>query len=106
VDGLLCLSHPLSLRRKAKELLKEAFKRKVERHLTGQETEPWEIIYFKPLQKPNTDHRTGLRNCSLMLGSQKSRSDCMAIICADFLAGATLHNVDPETFLVLDEKIS
>jgi len=32
---------------KAKELPKEAFKREVERHLTGQKTEPWEIIYFK-----------------------------------------------------------
>ena len=32
---------------KAKELPKEEFKREVERHLTGKETEPWEIIYFK-----------------------------------------------------------
>ena len=31
----------------AKELPKEEFKRAVERHLTGKETEPWEIIYFK-----------------------------------------------------------
>jgi hypothetical protein len=26
---------------------KEEFKREVERYLTGKETEPWEIIYFK-----------------------------------------------------------
>ncbi|MFQ5741293.1 MAG: hypothetical protein ACE5JX_20030, partial [Acidobacteriota bacterium] len=32
---------------KARELPKEEFKREVERHLTGKETEPWEIIYFK-----------------------------------------------------------
>ena len=32
---------------KARELPKEEFKREVDRHLTGQETEPWEIIYFK-----------------------------------------------------------
>jgi hypothetical protein len=32
---------------KAREMPKEEFKREVERHLTGQETEPWEIIYFK-----------------------------------------------------------
>jgi hypothetical protein len=31
----------------AKELPKEQFKREVERHLTGKETEPWEILYFK-----------------------------------------------------------
>src|SRR5271155_6009964 len=32
---------------KAQELPKEEFKREVERHLTGKETEPWEMLYFK-----------------------------------------------------------
>lgn len=32
---------------KAKEMPKEGFKDEVQRHLTGKETEPWEIIYFK-----------------------------------------------------------
>src|SRR5271154_1546420 len=32
---------------KAKEMPKEGFKCEVERHLTGKEAEPWEIIYFK-----------------------------------------------------------
>ena len=32
---------------KAQEMPKEEFKREVEQHLTGKETEPWEIIYFK-----------------------------------------------------------
>jgi hypothetical protein len=32
---------------KAQVLPKEEFKREVERHLTGKETEAWEIIYFK-----------------------------------------------------------
>ena len=32
---------------RAKELPKEGFKGEVERHLTGKETEAWEIIYFK-----------------------------------------------------------
>src|SRR5205085_6481763 len=32
---------------KAKQLAKEGFKGEVERHLTGKETESWEIIYFK-----------------------------------------------------------
>ena len=32
---------------KARELPREEFKREVERHLTGKETEPWEILYFK-----------------------------------------------------------
>jgi hypothetical protein len=32
---------------KAAGLPKEEFKREVEKHLNGQQTEPWEIIYFK-----------------------------------------------------------
>jgi hypothetical protein len=36
---------------------KEQFKQEVERELTGRETEPWEIIYFKLYQS-----QTLLRN--------------------------------------------
>ncbi len=32
---------------KARSLPKEEFKREVEKELTGRESEPWEIIYFK-----------------------------------------------------------
>ena len=32
---------------KAKQMPREEFKREVERHLTGKETEPWEMLYFK-----------------------------------------------------------
>src|SRR5580700_2889063 len=32
---------------KARSMPKEEFKREVERELTGRESEPWEIIYFK-----------------------------------------------------------
>src|SRR5260370_37337918 len=36
---------------KARSLPKDEFKREVERELTGRETDPWELIYFK-LSKP------------------------------------------------------
>src|ERR1700722_6309784 len=32
---------------KAKDLNREEFEREVERHLTGKESEPWELLYFK-----------------------------------------------------------
>ena len=32
---------------KAQNLNREEFDREVERHLTGQESEPWELMYFK-----------------------------------------------------------
>jgi hypothetical protein len=90
---------------KAQELPKDTFKREVERHLTGQETEPWEIIYFKLYKSQIPIIEQAFETASLMLGSQKSRSYCMEMICADFLAGATLDKVDPETFSVAVRRL-
>src|ERR1700691_2320969 len=77
------------------EMPKEGFKGEVERHLTGQETEPWEIIYFKLYKSQLPIIEQALETASLMLGTQKSRGYCMEMICADFLAGATLDEASP-----------
>ena len=44
---------------KANELPKEEFKREVERHLTGKETEPWETDLFQAVQEPAAGDRAG-----------------------------------------------
>jgi len=75
---------------KAQELPKEEFKREVERHLTGQETEPWEMLYFKMYTSRLAVIEQALETASLMLGGQKARGHCLEMICADFLAGASL----------------
>ena len=79
---------------------KEAFKREVERHLTGRDTEPWEIIYLKLYKSQIPIIEQALETASLMLGTQKSRGYCMEMICADFLAGATLDEASPGIFSV------
>ena len=76
---------------KAKELPKEGFKGEVERHLTGKETEPWEIIYFKLYKGQLRVVEQALETVALMLGTDKSRGYCLEMICADFLAGARLQ---------------
>jgi hypothetical protein len=76
---------------KAKELPKEQFRREVERHLTGKETEAWEILYFKVYKSQLTVVEKALETAALMLGTDKSRGYCLEMICADFLAGATLE---------------
>jgi hypothetical protein len=58
---------------KAKELTKESFKGAVERHLTGSETEPWEIIYFKVYKSQLPVVEKALETAGLMLGTDKSR---------------------------------
>jgi len=79
---------------KAKSLLKESFKSEVERHLTGKETEPWEILYFKIYKSQLPIIEKALETAALMLGSDKSRGYCLEMICADFLAGASLCEQD------------
>jgi hypothetical protein len=75
---------------KAKEMPKEGFKGEVERHLTGKETEPWEIIYFKLYKSQLPVVEKAIETAALMLGTDKSRGYCLEMICADFLAGANL----------------
>ena len=78
---------------------KEQFKQEVERELTGRETEPWEIIYFKLYKSQIPVIEQALETAALMLGSDKSRGYCLEMICADFLAGANLDNGNPEILL-------
>ena len=84
---------------KARELPKEEFKQAVEKELTGKETEPWEIIYFKlyKSQMPVIDQ--AIETAALMLGTDKSRGFCLEMICADFLAGANLEDSNPDVLL-------
>jgi hypothetical protein len=77
---------------KAKELPKEEFQREVERYLTGKETEPWELLYFKVYKSQIPVIEQALETASLMLGTDKSRGYCLEMICADFLVGANLEN--------------
>ena len=76
---------------RARVLPKKEFKREVERHLTGKETEPWEIIYFKLYRSQLPVVEQALETAALMLGADKSRGYCLEMICADFLAGANLE---------------
>jgi hypothetical protein len=57
---------------RAKELPKQEFKREVERHLTGKETEPWELLYLKVYKSQLPVIEQALETASRMLGSDKS----------------------------------
>jgi hypothetical protein len=77
---------------KAKDLPKEKFKSEVELHLTGKETEPWEIIYFKLYKSQLPVVEKAIEIVARMLGTDKSRGYCLEMICADFLAGANAQD--------------
>ena len=85
---------------KARSLPRDQFKREVEQHLTGKDTEPTEIIYFKLYQSQIPVIEQAIETAALMLGSDKSRGYCLEMICADFLAGAHLEGGNPKTLLL------
>jgi len=92
---------------RAQQLPKEEFKRDVEKHLTGKETEPWEILYFKVYKSQLAVVEQALETAALMLGTGKSRGYCLEMICADFLAGASLEpGAEDMLFLALARLIT
>jgi len=84
---------------KAREMPKEQFRREIEKELTGRETEPWEIIYFKLYKSQIPVIEQALETAGLMLGNDKCRGYCLEMICADFVAGANLDSGQPEVLL-------
>jgi hypothetical protein len=84
---------------KARALPKEDFKREVEKELTGKDSEPSELIFFKVYKSQIPVIERAIETAALMLGSDKSRGYCLEMICADFLAGASVDGQDPEILL-------
>jgi hypothetical protein len=87
---------------KAQRLSKEEFKREVEKHLTGKDTEPWELLYFKVFKSQLQVIEQALEIAGLMLGTNKSRGYCLEMICADFLAGASQDNNEEALLLSIN----
>jgi hypothetical protein len=90
---------------KAREMSKEEFKRDVDRHLTGRDTEPWEIIYFKVYKSQLPVIEQALETAALMLGTDRSRGYCLEMICADFLAGVNLEGGNADVLLLALDRL-
>src|SRR5271167_4466980 len=84
---------------KARRMPKAEFQQAVEKELTGHDSEPSELIYFKVYRSQVPVIEQAIETAALMLGSDKSRGYCLEMICADFLAGANLDNGNPEVLL-------
>jgi hypothetical protein len=84
---------------KARELPKQQCKQEVEKELTGKESEPSEIVYFKLYKSQIPVVEQAIETAGLMLGTDKSRGYCLEMICADFVAGANLENGNSQALL-------
>lgn len=85
--------------RKVHAMPKEEFQHEVEKHLSGKDTEPSDVIYFKLFKSQIPVIEQAIETAALMLGSDKSRGYCLEMICADFLAGAHASAGDPNVLL-------
>jgi|SRR5271157_4355477 len=78
---------------------KAEFQREVEKELTGKDSEPSELIYLKVYKSKIPVIEQAIETAALMLGLDKPRGYCLEMICADFLAGASLDGNSPEILL-------
>ena len=91
--------HGLPAVHQARSLPRDQFKREVDQHLTGKDTEPTETVYFKFYRSQIPVIEQAIEAAALMLGTDKSRGYCLEMICADLLAGANLGNGQPDALL-------
>ena len=84
---------------KARRMPKRDFKREVDKELTGRMLEASDLINFKVYQSQIPIIERAIDTAALMLGSDKSRGYCLEMICADFLAGASIEGNAQEILL-------
>jgi hypothetical protein len=88
----------------AKESTKQELKEEVYKYFTGEDYEPYEMVYFKLYECQLPTVEKALYIASRMAGSEKSRGYCLELVCADFLAGRTEEST-PEEILLFIERL-
>jgi len=89
---------------RAKGSTKQELKEEVYKYFTGQDYEPYEMVYFKLYESQLPVIERALYVASRMVGTEKSRGYCLELISADFLAGRTEEST-PEEILLLIHRL-
>jgi hypothetical protein len=90
---------------KAKECTKEELKEQVYKYFTGEDYEPYEMVYFKLFESQLPIVERALYVASRMVGTERSRGYCLELVCADFLAGRTEESSPEEILLVIERLL-
>ncbi len=90
---------------KAKESTKQELKEEVYKYFTGEDYEPYEMVYFKLFESQLPVVERALYVASRMVGTERSRGYCLELVCADFLAGRTEESTPEEILLVIHRLI-
>ena len=90
---------------KAKECTKQELKEAVYQYFTGEDYEPYEMVYFKLFESQLPIVEKALYIAARMVGTERSRGYCLELICADFLAGRTEESSPEEMLLVIHRLV-
>jgi len=91
---------------RAKESTKQELKEEVYKYFTGEDYEPYEMVYFKLFESQLPIVERALYVASRMVGTERSRGYCLELVCADFLAGRTEESTPEEILLVIHRLVN
>jgi hypothetical protein len=91
---------------KAKECTKQELKEEVYKYFTGEDYEPYEMVYFKLFESQLPIVERALYVASRMVGTERSRGYCLELVCADFLAGRAEESSPEEILLVIHRLVN
>jgi hypothetical protein len=91
---------------RAKECTKQELKEEVYKYFTGEDYEPYEMVYFKLFESQLPVVERALYVASRMVGTERSRGYCLELVCADFLAGRMEESTPEEILLVIHRLVN
>ena len=89
----------------AKQSTKQELKEAVHKYFTGEDYEPYEMVYFKLFESQLPVLERALYVASRMVGTEKSRGYCLELVCADFLAGRGEESSPEEILMVIHRLV-
>ena len=89
----------------AKQSTKQELKEAVHKYFTGEDYEPYEMVYFKLFESQLPVLERALYVAARMGGTEKSRGYCLELVCADFLAGRGEESSPEEILMVIHRLV-
>ena len=75
------------------------------KYFTGEDSEPYEMVYFKLFESQLPVVERALYVASRMVGTERSRGYCLELVCADFLAGRGEESSPEEILMVIHRLV-
>jgi hypothetical protein len=89
----------------AQQSTKQELKQAAHKYFTGDDFEPYEMVYFKLYESQLPVLERALYVASRMVGTEKSRGHCLELVCADFLAGRGDESSPEEILMVIPRLV-